>query len=247
LTQEWQAHGVTVSTNRTTSLQYINVAGAYSTGIAAYVRLSDMLNSKCSNGAIRRDVSYGYRTAGAVDDIMSRLVTIKESDQTVDATYTYLGAGTLVKESYQQASIAVNYDPSGNNSFSGFDRFGHVLNQIWKTYGGSTLDSYSYSYDRAGNRTQRNNATDAALTETCQSDALNRLTGWSVNGVQQKTWSLDSLGNNLSAGSYNAANEETPSSRSSGYDLAGNMTTLLSGNTAIYDPWNRLVEVDCLA
>jgi hypothetical protein len=61
--------------------------------------------------------------------------------------------------------------------------------------------------------------------------------------VSQKTWALDALGNNLSAGTYNAANEETPTQGSSGYDTAGNMTTLQSGKTVIYDAWNRLVKV----
>jgi RHS repeat-associated protein len=67
---------------------------------------------------------------------------------------------------------------------------------------------------------------------------------WSVNGTQQKTWTLDSLGNNLAAGTYNTANEETPTQGSSGYDAAGNMTTLQDGNTAVYDPWNRQTEVN---
>ena len=61
--------------------------------------------------------------------------------------------------------------------------------------------------------------------------------------TQQKTWSLDSLGNNLAAGTYDAANEETPTVGSSGYDLAGNMTTLQSGDTAVYDAWDHLVKV----
>ena len=61
--------------------------------------------------------------------------------------------------------------------------------------------------------------------------------------TQQKTWSLDSLGNNLAAGTYSAANEETPTVGSSGYDAAGNMTTLQSGDTATYDAWDRLAKV----
>jgi RHS repeat-associated protein len=73
---------------------------------------------------------------------------------------------------------------------------------------------------------------------------MSRLVEWKLNGVSQKTWSLDSLGNDLAAGTYNTANEETPTQGSSGYDLAGNMTTLQSGKTAVYDAWNRLVEVD---
>ena len=57
------------------------------------------------------------------------------------------------------------------------------------------------------------------------------------------TWNLDALGNNLDAGSYNAANEETPDTGSSGYDAAGNMITLQSNDSAIYDAWNRMTEV----
>jgi len=71
-----------------------------------------------------------------------------------------------------------------------------------------------------------------------------RLIACDLRGVCQKTWTLDALGNNLAAGTYSAANEETPTQGSSGYDLAGNMTTLQSGKTAVYDAWNRLVEVE---
>ncbi|MCX7428757.1 MAG: hypothetical protein NTW96_24415, partial [Planctomycetia bacterium] len=52
------------------------------------------------------------------------------------------------------------------------------------------------------------------------------------------------MGNDLDTGTYNSANEMTPTAGSSGYDDAGNMTTLQSGDTAVYDAWNRLVEVD---
>jgi RHS repeat-associated protein len=54
----------------------------------------------------------------------------------------------------------------------------------------------------------------------------------------------DSLGNDISRGAYSPANEETPFQGGSGYDAAGNMTTLQSGKTAKYDAWNRLAEVD---
>ena len=39
-----------------------------------------------------REVEYGYGTAGAVDDVMSRLETIGGTDGTY-SQYTYLGAG----------------------------------------------------------------------------------------------------------------------------------------------------------
>jgi hypothetical protein len=73
---------------------------------------------------------------------------------------------------------------------------------------------------------------------------MSRLVEWKLNNVSQKTWTLDALGNDLAAGTYSAANEETPGQGYSGYDAAGNMTTLQSGKTAVYDAWNRLVEVD---
>ena len=54
--------------------------------MAAYLRLTDVIYP---NG---RDVQYGYGTTGAVDDIMSRLETIGDTDGTY-AAYKYLGAG----------------------------------------------------------------------------------------------------------------------------------------------------------
>jgi RHS repeat-associated protein len=193
-----------------------------------------------------RDVQYGYGTAGAVDDIMSRLETISDGSGT-DGTYsayTYLGAGTIASEDYQQPQVKLDYSA---DDFAAWDRFGQVVDQIWSGYGSNnsgTLDGYSYTYDRAGNRTSRTNLLDSALSETYQYDRLNRLTQWDVNSVEQQTWTLDSLGNDLSAGTYDAANEETPNQGSSGYDLAGNMTTLSTGDTAKYDAWNRMAEVD---
>ncbi len=136
-------------------------------------------------------------------------------------------------------------DSSGN--VTGLDRFGRIADQIWTDYGANpnvVFDEYTYTYDRAGNRTSRTNELNHDLDETYEYDALDRLVAWDLDGVEQKTWTLDSLGNNLSSGTYNAANEETPTQGSSGYDAAGNMTTLTNGDTAVYDAWNRMVEVN---
>ena len=151
--------------------------------------------------------------------------------------------GQIVVEDYAQAA-KLDYTGAAN-SFSGFDRFGRVVDQVWSDYGSnpSVLDEYTYTYDRSGNRTAKTNVLDSALSETYEYDDLARLIAYSVSGTQQKTWSLDSLGNNLAAGTYTAANEETPTVGSSGYDLAGNMTTLQNGDTATYDAWDRLAKV----
>ncbi len=206
-------------------------------GVAQYVRLAEVTYP---NG---REVQYGYGTAGAIDDIMSRLATIGDGTNT-HASYKYLGAERIVAEDYED--IAVRLDYTADN-FAALDRFGRVIDQVWTDYGSDpdvVLDRYTYTYDRAGNRTSKTNELNGNLSETYEYDALDRLIAWDLDGVEQKTWSLDALGNDLGSGTYNAANEATPNQGSSGYDAAGNMTTLQSGNTAIYDAWNRLVEVN---
>ena len=105
-----------------------------------------------------RDVQYAYGTAGGTDDIMSRLETIGDGSTTY-AAYTYLGAGMIVTEDYQEADVKLDYTGT-SNSFSGFDRFGRIVDQVWEQYGSSpsVLDEYTYTYDRAGNRTAKTNA-----------------------------------------------------------------------------------------
>ncbi len=206
-----------------------------------------------------REVEYGYGDSQSqnidevVDYLMSRLETISDSSGTL-ASYKYLGAGRIAVEDYAQSQVKLDYDPDGDNSFAGLDRFGRIHDQVWEQYhleGGNevvdgAVDEYIYGYDRAGNRVSKSNELDHDLDETYVYDNVDRLKEWYVGGSQtpSETWTLDSLGNNLGAGDYNAANEETPDTGSSGYDAGGNMIVLRSGNSAIYDAWNRLVEVD---
>ena len=79
-----------------------------------------------------REINYDYGTADAIDDIMSRLASIKDDDDsTVLASYRYLGAGRIVTEDYEE--IQVNLDYAGDtNTFSALDRFGRVTDQVWK-------------------------------------------------------------------------------------------------------------------
>ncbi len=205
-----------------------------------------------------REIEYGYGDSQSqnidevVDCIMSRLETISDSSGTL-ASYKYLGAGRIAVEDYAQSQVKLDYDPDGDNSFAGLDRFGRIHDQVWEQYhleGGNevvdgAVDEYIYGYDRAGNRVSKSNELDHDLDETYVYDNVDRLKEWYVGGSQtpSETWTLDSLGNNLGAGDYNLANEETPDTGSSGYDAAGNMITLRSGNSAIYDAWNRMTKV----
>ena len=239
LIKEYQAHDGEVDVETTPSVQYQYDCRRASGGAHLAVSYAPRLVAVVYPDG--REIDYNY--AAEVDDIMSRLSSISDDSGTL-ASYKYLGAGQIVEE--DDAAAKLTYlDSSGN--VTGLDRFGRVVDQVWEDYGTTptVFDEYVYQYDRAGNRVSKTNVlkTDHSLDETYQYDHLDRLVEWALGGATQETWSLDSLGNDLAAGSYNAANEETPDTGSSGYDAAGNMITLQSGNSAIYDAWNRLTAV----
>jgi RHS repeat-associated protein len=246
---EYQEHDGAVATATTPKVQYVYDDVPGDDGTAGAHRLAEIIYPS------GRAVQYGYEgTDGAVDNVMSRLATIGDTGDIYGAyaAYKYLGLGTVIEEDYVQAHVKLSYlDSSGN--LTGLDNFGRVRDQVWEHYHldepwyeivDGTVDDYHYTYDPAGNRTGRENVLNENLSETYQYDVLNRLTYCSVGGGTAKIWSYDSLGNDISRGNYSAANEETPNQGSSGYDAAGNMTTLRSGETAKYDAWNRLAEVD---
>jgi YD repeat-containing protein len=192
---------------------------------------------------------------------MSRLATFGDGS-TVFAGYKYLGASKIVTEDYQD--IGVKLDDAANN-LSALDRFGRVLDQAWTDYGANpdvTLDEYTYTYDRAGNRTNRNNVLHSAFNETYTYDSIDRLEKMVRADSFDQNWTLDGLGNFSSFNNdgtpqtrtTNAANEITAVTggwANPTYDLAGNMTTIpapVTGQSnhslaAKYDAWNHLVEV----
>ncbi len=81
VSKEYQEHDGVVDTG-SLSVQYTYADGA-SDGVAKYARLSNVVYP---NG---RNLHYGYGTAGAIDDIMSRLATIGDGTNT-QASYKYL-------------------------------------------------------------------------------------------------------------------------------------------------------------
>jgi hypothetical protein len=99
---------------------------------------------------------------------------VKKAGEAVESSYKYLGLGQIVEEDDPAARLTY-LDSSGN--VIGLDRFGRVVDQIWKDNLGETLDGYVYGYDRAGNRLWKRNATPDAsgLDELCTYDAIDRL------------------------------------------------------------------------
>ncbi len=105
---------------------------------------------------------------------MSRLTSIFEDDnsngvldsgEAVDSAYKYLGLGQIVEEDAAAAKLTY-LDSSGN--ISGLDRFGRVIDQVWTDAGDDEIDWYHYTYDRAGNRTERDNALVSWSSEIIQ-------------------------------------------------------------------------------
>ena len=254
LVQEYQSHSG-VATTSTPSVQYTYADGADVNGKAAYLRLTQVAYP---NG---QEINYNYNAGpqAAVDQIMSRLGSISDSQgSATDAVYTYLGLDTIVKEDYQQAGVMLDDILPSTGAYAGFDRFGRASEPCWWQHDSNgtitgKLAEDDYWYDREGNVTTHIEDGTSGIADSYAYDALNRLTSWLEESppgwqtTQSRSWSLDALGNDLSSGTggtYNAANEETPNTGSSGYDLAGNMVTLQSGKSAIYDAWNRLTEVD---
>ena len=95
-----------------------------------------------------------------------------------------------------------------SHSYSGFDRFGRVVDQKWYDYGSSSdVDRYKYGYDRASNRLYRENTKTSNKDEYYSYDDVYRLeiadrgnlntgkTAISGTPVRKLTYNLDPTGN----------------------------------------------------
>ena len=247
-TEQSHAGGVTTGTP---AITYTYEDGADENGNALYVRLQKVTYPS------GRQIHYCYEAPPT-----SRLSSISENSGGTQnlVAYTYLGMNTIVKESHPQVSGGLNLSYGSAGTYAGWDRFGRILQQLWKNDAGTTVDGYTYTYDRAGNRTSKTNTLNSAFSETYTYDDLNRLVDANRNGTNLQDWTLDALGNwgTFNDGSLNqtrtanAANEVTGISGSwidPAYDAAGNMS---SGPKAgdettrlhfVYDAWNRLAAV----
>ena len=109
-------------------------------------------------------------------DVLNRLDAIKDDSGGIRATGQLLvsGPATIVKEDYEQPDVRLEY--FFDRAYSGFDRFGRVVDQRWYDYGASAdRDRYTYGYDRASNRLYRENTTASGKDEFYSYDAVNRL------------------------------------------------------------------------
>jgi hypothetical protein len=218
-----------------------------------------------------RVIHYNY--SSFLDADLSRPSSISDGGSTPYATFSYLGASTIMGEARPSVGLGYSLLVSG-----GLDALGRVTDLRW-TLGSAVADEFAYGYDASGNRMWRDvrAATGSAdvYDEVYDYDGLNRLTlsergtrywddetqtwQFAPAGLSQ-SWSLDALGNwdgftsgtSTQTRSENDANEITSATGwiTPQYGAAGNMTVApkpgaeaTTGFTLTYDAWNRLVKV----
>jgi YD repeat-containing protein len=162
----------------------------------------------------------------------------------------------------QSGDTQANHD--GGDQYTGLDRFGRVIDQNWvNTTTGQSTDRFQMGYNQDGDVLYRQNLVDAVMSELYQYDNLHQLTSFQrgqLNGTHDgivgtpsasQSWTPDALGNFTSVTTNGSTQTRTsnqqneiPSISGAGavtYDANGNLTADGSGNTFVYDAWNRLV------
>ncbi len=69
----------------------------------------------------------------------------------------------MVVEDYAEPQVKLNLWGGTNGTYAGFDRFGRIVDHLWRDYGASTdADRIQHGYDRSSNRLWRANPVAAA-------------------------------------------------------------------------------------
>jgi len=203
----YQAHAGAVNLMTTPSVQM-----GYANGSANTIRPTSLTYP---NG---RQLSYNYGMSGSIDSSASRVASLIDSDggSTHLADYSYLGLGSVVQQTSPQAdlmftlaNITSGNDPDTGDIYTGLDRFGRVKDIRWRNTASNTdLSRVEYGYDRASNRTWRENPTDPNRNFDWKYgyDGAHRLKNGqrgTLNGTQTEItnpqfgqcWTLDETGN----------------------------------------------------
>ena len=151
VSQTKQAHDGAVS-GSTPAITYELIEGTSQNGEVPFVRLSKV---DYPGG---QDVFYLYPSSG-IGNALNRVESISEFSDgaTKFAQYTYLGADTIVKIANPQTTngLILSYGAAG--IYSGWDRFGRIIEQKWTDNATTVYDHETYAYDRNSNMTSRTN------------------------------------------------------------------------------------------
>jgi RHS repeat-associated protein len=263
LTGEYQSHSGAVNTNSTPEVQY-----AY-TEMAGGQNNSRLTSMMYPSGYV---LNFNYNTGldsnisrlSSISDNSNTLESYKYLglDTVVERDHPQ----NNVNLSYIKQSGDNQANSDGGDQYTGLDRFGRVIDQNWVNgTTGTSTDRFQYGYNQDSDVLYRQNLVDAVMSELYTYDNLNQLTsfqrgtlnstktGLTGSASRSQNWSPDALGNFTSVTtngtaqtrSANQQNEYTSISGSGTitYDANGNITADGSGNTYVYDAWNRLVTV----
>ncbi|WP_428938183.1 hypothetical protein [Fontivita pretiosa] len=96
------------------------------------------------------------------DDVLNRIASIKQGATTY-ASYTYLGGGSIVRRDHPQPQVRLDLWGGTSGTYSGLDRFGRVVDQLWRDYGASAdRERFGHGYDRNSNRVYRDHTVSSA-------------------------------------------------------------------------------------
>jgi RHS repeat-associated protein len=227
-----------VNTGTTPKVQYGHASGAANT-----LRPTTLTYP---NGRV---ITRHYGAADSMADVLSRVAALVDSDgpSTQLVAYTYLGLGTTVEASSPQPGIKLTYiqqagdgsaNTGGGDQYTGFDRFGRVIDQFWLKTGSGAVERVQYGFDRNGNRLWRDNL----VAGTNEQDEH-----YTYDGLQQLL-TLDR--GNLNAG--RTAISGTPSwEEDFAFDPTGNWDnylTKVTGTTALnqnrtHNPANEILTL----
>jgi len=198
LETQYQEHSGAVSTSTSVKVEY-----SYEDGSANTIRPTGITYPD------GRTLTYSYGSPDSDSDQLSRVEALVDDDESVLASYTYLGLGSVVQVDYPEPDV--RYDlitGSGANPYTGLDRFGRIVDLLWRDYGASAdVDRFKYTYDRNSNRLSKENTVAAGgFDELYGNDALNRLLQFNrgdLNDTKKKvteptwlqSWNLDPTGN----------------------------------------------------
>jgi len=187
------------------------VTYSYANGSANTIRPTSVTYPDNTGGT--RMLTYDYGTAGGMNDKLSRVESLGFGGTSNLVQPSYLGLGTQVRTDYTQPQVRWDLATgSSSNPYAGLDRFGRVIDNKWSnTSTSATLDQIKYTYDRASNRTTRENTVAKAQTtpqyfdELYNYDGSNRLTQMQRGQLAGTTsitnlrfaqdWGLDPTGN----------------------------------------------------
>jgi hypothetical protein len=209
LENEYQSHSGAVNTGTTPKVNY-----AYADGSSNHIRRTKITYP---NGRL---LHLGYNTG---DDANLGRVSFLSDDSGGSpgphlAEYTYLGLATVAKVDYTEPDL--RYDVahgSGNDPYDGLDRFGRVVDLLWRDYGASTdAERVKHGYDRASDRLWRECPVPAAQMPAVHMDEL-----YTYDGIYQlrtfKRGALNATKDAIVGGTLTFAQEWT-------FDPMGNWT-----------------------